>query len=356
MQRTISSGVAPGRRAAIVGALMFVLRAGTLAQTYPSVDELVNKHTAALGGGEKIRAIQAIKAIGRLINRGGVEFPLTICLKRPGLMRIDLNVHGKSIIRAFDGSETWAINPLTGSEEPKKGDESELQRARETVDEMFTGDLFDYKAKGSKLEFAGNEEAHGRPAYKLKLVNRYGTVKYIYLDAETFLEIKTMTVRSHAGPEKGPEEYSSDYRPVAGVMIAYSSELQKDGETMKIVFDKVEANLAMEETQFKFPMVSAAGALENALAKIPPGALRVRVTQHGYDPAKLEFPANQPVTLAFTRESPSACGAEVVFPSLSIRKVLPLGETVLVSLPPQSSGEIRFSCGMGMLRGMIVAR
>jgi plastocyanin domain-containing protein len=89
---------------------------------------------------------------------------------------------------------------------------------------------------------------------------------------------------------------------------------------------------------------------------IPPGTLRVRVTQHGYDPAKLEIPANQPVTLAFTRESLAACGAEVVFPSLSIRKALPLGETILVSLPPQHAGEIGFSCGMGMLRGMVVAR
>jgi plastocyanin domain-containing protein len=139
-------------------------------------------------------------------------------------------------------------------------------------------------------------------------------------------------------------------------MIAYSSELQKGGEVLIMSFDKMEANLAMEDALFKFPVVSAAGAPEKALAKIPPGALRVRVTQHGYDPAKLEFPANQPMTLAFTRESPLGCGAEVVFPSLSIRKLLPLGETVLVSLPPQPTGEIRFSCGMGMLRGMIVAR
>ena len=275
-------------------------------------------------------------------------------MRGSGHQRPQRGPQGKSIIHAFDGSDTWTINPLTGSEEPKKGDESELQRARESADEMFAGDLFDYKAKGSKLEFAGNENAQGRPAYKLKVVTSSGTVKYVYLDAETFLETKTMTIRSHAGPETGIEEYPSDYRPVAGVMIAYSSELLKGGEVLKMVLDKVEANLAMEDALFKYPVVSAASAPEKAFVKIPPGTLRVRVTQYGYEPAMLEFPANQPVTLAFTRDSPSGCGAEVVFPSLSIRKVLPLGETVLVSLPPQPTGEIRFSCGMGMLRGMIV--
>src|SRR5712691_1508824 len=105
MQRIILSGVVPGHRAATVGALLFVLRTATLAQTVPSVEELVNKNTAAVGGSEKIRAIQAIKASGRLINPGGMEFPLTIYLKRPGLVRMDLNVQGKSIIHAFDGSE-----------------------------------------------------------------------------------------------------------------------------------------------------------------------------------------------------------------------------------------------------------
>src|SRR5258706_168698 len=112
MKRTISAGVAAGHRAAIVGALLFALRAGALAQTVPSVDELVDKNTAALGGSEKIRAIQSIKGSGRLI-RGGMEFPLTIYLKRPGLRRDEINVHGKSIIHAFDGSDTWTINHLT---------------------------------------------------------------------------------------------------------------------------------------------------------------------------------------------------------------------------------------------------
>src|SRR5260370_14615416 len=275
MQTTISSVVATGHRAVIGGALLFVFRAGAFGQAIPSVDELVNKNIAALGGSEKIQAIQAIKASGRLINRGGMEFPLTIYLKRPGLKRIDVNVQGKSIIHAFDGSDTWTINPLTGSEEPKKGDESELQRARESADEMFAGDLFDYKAKGSTLEFAGNEEAHGRPAYKLKLVSRYGTVKYIYLDAETFLEIKTMTIRSHADPETAIDAYHSDYRPVPGVMIAYSSEFQNSRQLLILVFHKLQANLAMEDALFKFPVVSDARSPEKALAQIPPVALRV---------------------------------------------------------------------------------
>jgi hypothetical protein len=86
------------------------------------------------------------------------------------------------------------------------------------------------------------------------------------------------------------------------------------------------------------------------------GPIRIRVTQRGYEPSSVEIPANTPVTLAFTRESSPNCGSEVVFPSFGIRKALPLGQTVLVQLPAQPAGEIGFSCGLGMYRGMAVAR
>jgi hypothetical protein len=100
----------------------------------------------------------------------------------------------------------------------------------------------------------------------------------------------------------------------------------------------------------------AAPSGEIATVTIPADAIQIRVTQHGYQPAKLDIPADTPVTLAFTRESEPNCGSEVIFPALNIRKPLPLGQTVLVPLPAQAAGEIAFSCGMGMFRGMIVAR
>ena len=101
--------------------------------------------------------------------------------------------------------------------------------------------------------------------------------------------------------------------------------------------------------------VGPAASRNKQTAIIPPDAVRIRVTQHGYEPASVRIPADTPVTLALTRESSPNCGSEIVFPALSIRKALPPGETVPVQLPAQPAGEIGFSCGMGMFRGMIVA-
>jgi hypothetical protein len=89
---------------------------------------------------------------------------------------------------------------------------------------------------------------------------------------------------------------------------------------------------------------------------VPADALKLRITARGYEPSRLEIPANRPITLAITREPSPNCGAEIFFPSLGIRRAIPLGETVLVELPPQPAGELTFSCGMGMFRGMLVIR
>jgi len=102
--------------------------------------------------------------------------------------------------------------------------------------------------------------------------------------------------------------------------------------------------------------IGPAEATERAKTAIPAGAIKVQVTQHGYEPATVKFPANQPVTLAFTRDTTPNCGSEVVFPTLGIRRQIPLGGAILIELPPQPAGEIAFSCGMGMYRGMMVAR
>src|SRR5581483_6538171 len=105
---------------------------------------------------------------------------------------------------------------------------------------------------------------------------------------------------------------------------------------------------------FVLQVAAAAPTAAPTKPAIPRDAIRIRVTQHGYDPSSLEVPAGKPVTLAFTREGAPNCGSEVVFPALGIRQKLPLNQTVLVQLPAQPKSELAFSCGMGMFRGMLV--
>jgi RND family efflux transporter MFP subunit len=81
---------------------------------------------------------------------------------------------------------------------------------------------------------------------------------------------------------------------------------------------------------------------------------KVLVTETGYEPAKLTVRAGEVARITFVRTTDKTCGTEVVFPSLNIRRTLPLNEPVVIEFTPKRSGEIGFVCGMNMLRGTVV--
>lgn len=81
--------------------------------------------------------------------------------------------------------------------------------------------------------------------------------------------------------------------------------------------------------------------------------VRVAVTATGFEPARVPAAPGSVVTLMFTRTVEETCAKEVVFPALGIRRALPLGEPVMVALPP-ATGEVAFTCGERMFKGAVI--
>jgi membrane fusion protein, heavy metal efflux system len=83
---------------------------------------------------------------------------------------------------------------------------------------------------------------------------------------------------------------------------------------------------------------------------------KVVVSEQGYEPAQLKFRAGSPARITLVRTSEKTCGTEVVFPSLNIKRALPLNEAVTIEFTPTKMGDIAFSCGMNMLHGTVVVQ
>ena len=82
----------------------------------------------------------------------------------------------------------------------------------------------------------------------------------------------------------------------------------------------------------------------------------VEVTAAGFSPSMITAERGKALSITFIRRIEETCGTEVVFPDLGINKPLPLNRPVKVTLTPAKSGDIRFACGMDMLRGKVVVR
>jgi RND family efflux transporter MFP subunit len=83
---------------------------------------------------------------------------------------------------------------------------------------------------------------------------------------------------------------------------------------------------------------------------------RVLVNEKGYEPARVSLRAGVPARLIFVRTTDKTCGTEIVFPSLDIRRPLPLDEPVAIEFTPAQAGEIAFVCGMNMLKGVVIVQ
>lgn len=87
-----------------------------------------------------------------------------------------------------------------------------------------------------------------------------------------------------------------------------------------------------------------------------PASAGMVVVNGGYEPSTVVVAAGEPVRLVFQRHDASPCSEELVFPAQGVRATLPQHQEVVVELPPSEAGEYEFHCGMGMLRGRLVAR
>ena len=80
------------------------------------------------------------------------------------------------------------------------------------------------------------------------------------------------------------------------------------------------------------------------------------VVKGAYSPDLIEVQHGKPVRLSFLRQETAACSEEVLLPNFHRRAQLPEGELVPIEFTPERAGEYEFHCGMGMLRGKVLAR
>lgn len=219
-----------------------------------TVDGLVAKNIEAKGGAEALRNLKSVSLKGRvLVNQGKLEFTYTQVKKRPGAVRAEFGLQGMTAVQAFDGTEGWKISPFGGRKDPEKMTPDDTKSLIE--DSEIDGPLVDWKEKGSTVEYLGTEDVDGTQAHKLRVSRKNGDVNYVYLDPDAFLEIRIITQRTEQGAQVEVETDLGDYEKVGGVFLPFSLESGPKGGTdkQKIILEKGEANVAVDEAQFKFP-------------------------------------------------------------------------------------------------------
>jgi outer membrane lipoprotein-sorting protein len=212
-----------------------------------TVDDIIARNLAARGGLDKIKSVQTIKQVARL-NSQGMDVNMTMYGKRPNMTRKELTMGQQRILYVFDGKTAWTVNPLTGSNAPTVITGPEVEGIRQEAE--FDSPFIDYKSKGYTITYVGTEDANGKKMYHLRLSAKSGAAQECYLDAETGLEVRTVS----PSPMGMLEEEFSDYRDVQGLKMPFSVRTLQNGRRVaEITIERIEINAAVDDALFKKP-------------------------------------------------------------------------------------------------------
>src|ERR1700752_4809854 len=239
-----------------------------------SAEQIADRHVTARGGLSAWRALQTLSVSGKLdagtgdsIKRSAtlaqqgagasgrraqraaaaavkaeseqVQLPFRMEIKRPHKSRLEIDLAGKTAVQVYDGEHGGKFRPYLNRDdvEPFNAEEAKAQESREALDDP----LMDYTVRGTRIALEGTEAVDGHDAYKLKLTLKNGDTQYLWIDANTFLDVKVEGIpRRMDGRLHHVWVYQRDFRKVDGLMMPFVLETAVDGfpGTHKMLIEK----------------------------------------------------------------------------------------------------------------------
>lgn len=221
--------------------------------TAQDLDEILENHYEVMGM-DKVLNTKTIIANGKAVQMG-MEFPMTLYQKRPGMVRMEAEIQGTKLVQAYDGTNGWMIAPWTGSMEPQDMSEDQVKGMKQMGD--MDGDLYNWEEKGFKVTFEGEDEMEGTPVFKIRLEKEDGDVFTYFIDAENYVILKVDSKVMVQGAEVESSSYYSNFKPVEGMIMPFNIESRvNDQVQMQLVIENFEVDSEIDDTMFKKPEAS----------------------------------------------------------------------------------------------------
>lgn len=224
-----------------------------------SADDVIEKSLAALGGRAAFGKLKSRSTIGTITfstPAGDIAGSAEVLEAAPNkvrtLIKADLSSVGAGPLvldQRFDGHSGYAIDTLQGNREITGNQLDNMRNG------SFPHPFLNYKALGTTAQLTGKEKIDGRDAYVVVFDPTSGSAVRQYLDAETYLPIKsvvTVNVPQLGGDVEQTTEFL-DYREVDGIKLPFRLKISSSVQSFTISVTKVEHNGPVDATLFVKP-------------------------------------------------------------------------------------------------------
>lgn len=251
--------------------------------------QIVEKNVAARGGLEAWRRIQTMVWVGHIVTASAQasNLPFVLEMKRPNKTRFEIQTQNQMSARLYDGTHGWKLRPARdGMPELQAYSAEELRYARDG--QGIDGPLMDYEAKGVTVALEGVDDIEGHKAYRLSVTLPSGVSHHVWIDAQSFLDVKYDRESRNAFGMAGTVSVSyHDYRTIEGLQIPFVMETGGSARrtTDRMVIDRISINPPLEDRIFARPSVP------RQRTRVSIAATRPHATSAATPPAPSTFPA-----------------------------------------------------------------
>lgn len=215
-----------------------------------SVDELIEKHVAAMGGRE------ALEKVTTMVMTGSFELPamgasgsLTVHSKAPNKRVAVISIDGfGEVFQGFDGERGFSVSPMGA-----------IDASGQMLEDMKRDSILHPELQLKKIypamEVKGKGKAGDREAWIVEMTPEKGKPSTAWFDAETFLLLKTSGVRVTDQGEAEVTTEFSNYReiPGTGTKAAYLMKQMLPVGEIIMHFSEIKANVDIDDAKFAKP-------------------------------------------------------------------------------------------------------
>ena len=223
-----------------------------------TADDIIEKSLTAQGGRAAIGKITSRSTKGTIVvtsPAGDLPGTIEVLNQAPNkvrtLLNLDLTAAGAGSLtmdQRFDGTNAYAMDSMRGDSEVTGGRLENLRNG------AFPSAFIGYKERGTKIVLAGKEKVADKDAYVLSVTPASGPASRVWIDAESYLPVKTSTTVDT--PETGPLEQItefSDFRDVDGVKVPFKLTATSAVQSYTVTVKSIEHNVTIDPALFVKP-------------------------------------------------------------------------------------------------------
>jgi outer membrane lipoprotein-sorting protein len=242
-----------------VAVAVAVVAAGHAIAAQQTAEDVIERSLKAMGGRDTIAKLQSRSASGTIVlstPAGDIAGTIEILNARPNktrtVIKADLSSLGAGelvVDQRFDGSSGYILDSLQGNREMTGG---QLQSMKNNA---FPHPFLAYKDLGTAARLEGKEKVGNREAYVIVFDPTNGAETRTFIDAETYLPIKSMSKIEI--PQLGQEVEQTteflDYKDVDGIKIPHELKSSSTVQSFTVTLTKVAHNVKVDDSLFVKP-------------------------------------------------------------------------------------------------------